>query len=85
MMRHHGARRLASRQPRRQDGALAHPRAAGDHHPAIAAAVDQQRIEPHQQRFAPDERLVPLPLVAIVERRALDRRAWCERFSRSPT
>jgi len=54
-------------QPRRQDGALAHPRTAGDHHPAIVAAVDQQLIEAGQQRFAPDELLVPLPLVAIVE------------------
>ena len=68
VMRHHGAHRLAPRQPRRQDGTLAHPRTAGDHHPAIVAAVDQQLIEAGHQRVAPDELLVPLPLVAIVER-----------------
>jgi len=44
-----------------------HPRTTGDHYPAIGAVVDQQRIETSQQRFAPDELLVALPLVPVVE------------------
>ncbi|HEX7841793.1 MAG TPA: hypothetical protein VF469_30190 [Kofleriaceae bacterium] len=67
VMRHHGARRLAPRQPRRQDGALAHPGAAGDHDPAIGAALDQQLIEVGHQCFAPNELLVTLPLARVIE------------------
>jgi hypothetical protein len=66
-MRHRDACRLAARQPRRQDRALAHARTAGDHDPAVAIAVDQQLIEATQQLRPSDELLVALPLAAVVE------------------
>ena len=62
VMRHHGARGLAARQPRRQDGALAHPRAAGDHDPSGLAGTEQPRVELRQHVLAPDEPAVSLPL-----------------------
>ena len=55
VMRHHGAGRLAPRQPRREQRALAHPRPAGHHDPALGCALDQLLIELGQQRGAPDE------------------------------
>ena len=67
VMRYRRAGRFAARQPRRQDRALAHPRTAGDHDPAVAIAVDQQLIEAGQQRRAANELLVALPLAAVVE------------------
>jgi hypothetical protein len=60
-MRHHGARGLAPRQPRRQDGALAHPRATGDHDPSVAGH-EQPLIELRQHVLAPDEPAMSLPL-----------------------
>jgi hypothetical protein len=54
-MRQHVAGRLAARQPGREERALAHPRPAGDHDPAIGAVRDQELIEPSQQRGASDE------------------------------
>jgi hypothetical protein len=55
VMRHHGAGCLAPRQPCREPRALAHPRAAGHHDPVIRSVLDQQLIEPGQQRGTADE------------------------------
>lgn len=55
------------RQPRREQRTLAHARPAGDRHPAIQLAIDQELVEPPQLPRAPDELLVPLPLHAVVE------------------
>jgi hypothetical protein len=57
VMRHRGTGRLAPRQPGREQRALAHPRTAGDHRPAIGRAVDQQLIELGQEPRAADARL----------------------------
>jgi hypothetical protein len=50
---------LAARQPRREQRALAHARPAGRHDPAIGAILDQELVEPGQQRGASNEPLVP--------------------------
>jgi hypothetical protein len=41
----HGAGVLAPRQPRRQDGALAHVRAAGDHDPPGLGRLIEPQVE----------------------------------------
>jgi hypothetical protein len=44
-----------------EHGALAHPRPAGHHDPAIGAVGDHELVEPGQQLRAPNESRVPLP------------------------
>jgi hypothetical protein len=54
-MRNGRAGRLATRKPRRQDRALAHPGPAGHHHPAIGVVGNQQPIELGKRRRATEE------------------------------
>jgi hypothetical protein len=71
VVRYHGAGGLAPREPRRQDGALAHPGAAGDQDPSGLAGPEQPLVEPRQHVLAPDEPAVPLPLDREVDQSCL--------------
>jgi hypothetical protein len=66
-MRHHSAGRLSPRQPRSEQRALAYARPAGHHDPAIGVVLDQELVEPIQQRGASDE-----PVVSLAFRREVD-------------
>jgi hypothetical protein len=65
---------LAPRQPGRKQRALAHPRPAGHHDPAAGGVLDQELIEPRQQRGAPDEARVARSFRREVDPRPLRRR-----------
>jgi hypothetical protein len=67
-MRHRAACRLAPREPGREHRALAHPRPAGHHDPAVDGAREEQLVEPGQQTIAPHEPRVSLPLEREADR-----------------
>lgn len=66
-MRHHGARCLVPRQPRRQDRALAHPWAPREHDPTSLARPVEAVVEPCQHILARDEPLVSFSLCREVD------------------
>src|SRR5262249_28673258 len=69
VMRHSLAGLLATRQPRREQRALAHTWPAGHHHPSIGWFDEQEPIELDQHPIASDEAPMPLPLDRKVDRR----------------
>jgi hypothetical protein len=72
--RDHGAGAFSSVQPRGEQRALAHARPTGHHDPAVGGILDQDLIEPRQQRGAPDEARVSCSFCREVEPSPLRRR-----------
>jgi hypothetical protein len=66
-MRNDRAGHLVTRQPRRQDRALAHAGPAGHDDPAIGIVCNQQPVELRKHDLAADESFVALPFDAVVE------------------
>ena len=74
VVRDHGAGAFSPVQPRCEQRAFAHARATGHHDPAVGAVLDQELIEPRQQRGTLDEARVSCSFCREVEPRPLRRR-----------
>src|SRR5215467_10632305 len=73
VMGYSGPPRFAARQPLRQDRALAHTGAAGDHDPSRLAGSVEPLVELPENVLAPDEPDMPLPFCREVDQPRLGR------------